>query len=263
MHPVSSMASLSQQPLDHYEAILCDLDGCLISGAHVYEGAREFVRRNRDRLWIVSNNSSDTAETLAERLAGLGFDIDARHIVLAGEQTLRRLARSAPGARVAVYADAPLAELAVALGLTLDTDAPQVTVLARQTRFDLGCLTRLARQVDAGAALHVTNLDRTHPGPDGEPVPETGALLAALRTCCPDIAFRSLGKPSAELLDIVLDDAGVDAGRAVFIGDNPDTDGLAAQAAGMAFLRIEQSAPKPAATASIGKPATENGRASC
>ncbi|EKF17350.1 HAD-IIA family hydrolase [Nitratireductor pacificus] len=253
MHPVSSMASLSRQPLDRHAAILCDLDGCLISGDRVYDGARAFAARNEDRLWIVSNNSADTAETLSARLHRLALPIAPERIVLAGEQTLRRLALAHPGAAIAMHAEAPLVALAHDLGLVVGESAPACILLARQTRFDLNSLGRLVAQLESGAPLHVANLDRTHPGPDGYPVPETGALLAALRACRPDVAFRSIGKPAPDLIDIALERAGATRGDALFIGDNPETDGLAARAAGVAFIHIEAPGALPAS----------DGRATC
>ncbi|WP_048648192.1 HAD-IIA family hydrolase [Nitratireductor soli] len=246
MHPVSSMASLSLQPLDHHAAILCDLDGCLITGDHVYDGARGFVARNAGRLWIVSNNSSDTAETLSARLHGMALPITPERIVLAGEQTVRQLARKHPGARIALHAEAPIRDLASDLGLAVDEGAPECILLARQTTFDLNSLGRLLAQLESGAALHVANLDRTHPGPNGHPMPETGALLAALRACRPDVSFRSIGKPAPDLIDIALKHADAARDDAIFIGDNPETDGLAARAAGIAFIHLEAPGNPPA-----------------
>ena len=62
------IGDIAHAPIDGCEAIFCDLDGCLVSGGHVYPNVREFVANHADRLWIVSNNSSDTAETLSSRI---------------------------------------------------------------------------------------------------------------------------------------------------------------------------------------------------
>ncbi len=64
--------------------------------------------RCRERLWVVSNNSSDTAETLSARLAGLGLTLPAERIILAGEMTLRAVQQARPAARLALYAEPPL-----------------------------------------------------------------------------------------------------------------------------------------------------------
>lgn len=52
---------------------------------------------------------------------------------------------------------------------------------------------------------------------------------------CDDIGAP---KPSKRGLELALDTLGVAAEDCVFVGDNPDTDGLAALAAGVPFLRV-------------------------
>lgn len=226
--------------------VLCDLDGCLIAGNRALPGAARLVAACRDRLWIVSNNSADTAATLAVRLAGLGLDIPAERIVLAGEETLRALARSRECARVALFAADPLLTLADALGLVRTDIDPDVAVLARDPGLTLSRLGRLAALVHDGVPMHLTNPDPSHPGPDGAPVPETGALLAALATVVPVVAAECIGKPAPDLVRIALARAGAVPADAVFLGDTPETDGAAARAAGVPFIRIARPATAPA-----------------
>ncbi len=229
-----------------HAAVLCDLDGCLIAGDCVLPGAARLVAACGPRLWIVSNNSTDTAMTLSAGLADLGLAVAPDRIVLAGEETLRALARSRPGARVALFAAPPLTALADTLGLRPDDRTPDVAVLARDPDLTLPRLARLAALVHGGVPLHLTNPDPSHPGPDGTPVPETGALLAALAAVVPRVAPRCLGKPAPDLLRIALDRAGVAPGDAVYLGDTPETDGEAARAAGVPFIRIARPAPSAA-----------------
>lgn len=236
-----TMHSLPAEPLDGYAAILCDLDGCLISGEHVYPGARAFVAANRERLWIVSNNSSETAETLSARLTDLDLAIAPERMVLAGEQTVRLLAAERPGARVSIHAEPPLCALAEELGLNAAPQRPDWVLLGRDTRLTLSRLAIILAQIEGGAELFVTNLDTAHPDPAGLPVPETGALLAALKSCKPDLAFRSIGKPAPDLIEIALARAGVAPAKAVFIGDNLATDGEAARAVGLHFIHFLSS----------------------
>lgn len=219
-------------------AVLCDLDGCLLSRGHVYEGVRDFVRACGDRLWIVSNNSSDTGATLAARLGEFGLPIEAERILLAGEQTLRRLARDRRHEAMAVYAGAPLQILAKELGLKRGSAAPSIVLMGRDERFGLDMIEELAAHMVDGAELWAANLDLSHPAATGYPVPETGALLRAVEACAGPFAVRSIGKPAPDLIEIALGRSGAERSRAVFIGDNLATDGEAARAAGIAFIRI-------------------------
>lgn len=227
-------------------AILTDLDGCLISGATVLAAVPELFERYGNLLWIVSNNSTDTAESLSNRLAGMGLSIAPQRIFLAGEQTLRQIARDRPGARIALYAAAPLQDLARALGLHPDRLTPEMAVLARDPAFSFCDLRELVAHLHHGLPLWVTNADASHPGPDGTPEPETGALFAALTAAVPGIAVRQLGKPDPFLLDLALSAAGARADQAIFLGDTLATDGAAAGASGTPFVLIARPQPVPA-----------------
>src|SRR5690606_27353191 len=150
-----------------------------ISGSTVLPGAAELVRRVGERLRIVSNNSSDTAQTLSQRLAVLGLRIPAGRIFLAGEQAVRDLAAAMPGALVALFAAPPLQALATGLGLQIcrENPAAQTALLARDPAFTMADLERLMRLAHRGVPLRLANPDPFHPAADGAPVPETGALF--------------------------------------------------------------------------------------
>mgnify|MGYP006272111447 CR=1 FL=1 len=220
-------------------AILADLDGCLISGDRALPGAAAFAAAAGARLWIVSNNSTDTEDGLASRLAGLGVEAAPGRMALAGVETLRRIRDERGGCAVALYAAPPIRAFAEALGLRLDAADPEVVVVARDPGLDLGALATLLGQLHRGAALVATNLDGAHPGRDGAPAPETGALVAAIRAAMPEARPVSLGKPAPDLLRIALMRAGVAPSEALFVGDNDETDGRAAAALGVAFRRID------------------------
>lgn len=217
------------------ECVLCDLDGCLASEGRAYEDAQAFAEACGTRLWIVSNNSTDTADTLSLTLHSMGLSVPAERIVLAGEQTLHHLARR--GMQVQLYAAPPLRRLAAELGI--DGGAGAATVLlCRDPEMTLGGLGQLATVLSRGAALWVANTDSSHPGRHGALIAETGAALAALQAMVPRLRFNTLGKPAPHLVEIALERAGLPPGSAVFVGDNPATDGLAAQQAGVRFLHL-------------------------
>ena len=235
---VSMVRHLDEIALDGVDVVLCDLDGCLVAGDHVFDGVDALFRRAGERLHIVSNNSADTAETLCERLAALGVDILPDRVWLAGEQTIRHVARTLPRASVSIYGALPLRALAAQLGLRFGAPRPDIVVLARDEEFNIKRLAQILAELDGGARLIVTNADASHPGIDGRPIPETGALLAAVRACLPDLDYTVFGKPAAALARLALERAGVEASRALFVGDNPETDGAVAAALGMPFAHV-------------------------
>ncbi len=165
--------------------------------------------------------------------------------MLAGEETIRRVAQDRPGQRIAVYAAEPLRALARQLGLLPDHMTPDAAVLARDPAFTFASLTRLTAQIARGLPLIATNPDLNHPDPEGHPVPETGALLAALTTVVPGLTVPTIGKPQPDLLQLALARAGVAPSDAVFIGDTPETDGVAARAAGVEFVLLRRPGKLP------------------
>lgn len=236
MDAAITIAEFLRSPLNGHAAVLADLDGCLLSDDTVLPQVPDLFATVGDRLWIVSNNSTDTAIGLSARLAAKGLVIPPERILLAGEQTLRRLAEADPAPRIALYAGPDLQALAAVLGLAVDHVAPDLVVLARDKGFDFARLGALVALLHRGVPLRVTNPDCAHPGSDGTPRPETGALTAALRAILPGLQAPTLGKPAPDLALLALQRAGVPPEAAVFLGDTPATDGAAAAAAGIAFV---------------------------
>lgn len=234
------LSGLDADRVQGYRAILCDLDGCLIAGGKLLPGAAGFVQTVLDRLWIVSNNSSDTAETLAARLKTLRLNVPENRILLAGEQAVEYLARTSPGARLRCLADEPITTKAAERGFELGSGLTDYVLLGRMAAFDLEQLTLAVADLHSGARLLLANADRTHPDQSGTPVPETGAWLAAVEACLPGLDFECFGKPAPHLLTEALRRAGAHPAEAVFVGDNPETDGAAAETLGLDFIEIRR-----------------------
>ena len=216
------------------DGILLDWDGCTALGGSLRPCALEFIRANRDRLAIVSNNSTHLTEDFQEILGRHGVELRPDRVVLAGVETLHRATAFAP-APTLVLSDARIKAYAKLIGINLVNEEPEIVVLLRDTRFSYARLQRAANAIQNGAKLIVANGDATHPGRNGMLIPETGALLAALTTCFgrdtppPEI----IGKPAPYLFTKACEALGVTPDRAVMIGDNPDTDLAGARALGM------------------------------
>lgn len=222
--------------------VLCDLDGCLVSDGRAFGEAPAFVAACGARLWVISNCSDATADTLSMRLARLGMVVPAERILLAGEVTLEYLARVEGVRRLRLWADPSLKARARVLGMDPEAEAPEAVLLCRDPAVTVETMGPILADLAAGAVLWVANEDLSHPAQDGQPVAETGALLAALRAIRPGLRWSSLGKPDPSMLLTALERSGHEPGAAIFVGDNPDTDGSAAAAAGISFLHIQRSA---------------------
>ena len=230
----------ARQMLAQADALLIDWDGCLSLGGRMQPGAIDLLDEWRDRVVILSNNSTHLPRQIGQMLKDAGLALPEERILLAGHETIRHVASQGP-CRTMILGDTRLRTVARGLGLTLVRDAPDIVILLRDTRFTYGRLERAANAIAQGARLIVANADLTHPGPAGLLVPETGALLAALVAATKGRAadHELIGKPGPMLFRRACAVLGVMPDRAVMIGDNPDTDVAGAAAAGMPAILLD------------------------
>lgn len=217
--------------VDTARGIFLDWDGCLAIGNKLLPAARSALERRADRVVIISNNSTQLPEDFARILARGGLPIPARRVVLAGAQAVRGLALTRGS--ILMYGSARMKRYALSLGLRLERETADTVLLMRDTRFNYGKLLRAANALHGGARFVVANADRTHPAPQNRLVPETGALLAALRACVPAAEPEIVGKPSPLLFMMACEILGITPDEAVMIGDNAETDGCGAVACGI------------------------------
>lgn len=220
--------------------LLLDWDGCVAFGERLEPAALELIDSHRDRVAIVSNNTTHLPEHFSECLAREGIALPPERVVLAGAEALKRAARrGAP--RTLLVGSARMKVEARRLGVNLVGEEADLVVLLRDNRFSYRKLERAANAIKEGAALIVGNPDLTHPGRGGRLVPETGALLAAVEACLAahDVAAAEVvGKPESALFEIGCRALGVPPAEAVMIGDNPATDMAGALALGMAGVLV-------------------------
>lgn len=217
---------------------LVDLDGTLISGGTVLPDARWLLDEIGTRFVLVSNDSEHTPAQLSRRLRGIGLAIPPARIVLAGTTALEIIARRFPGARLLLLGSASLGAHARRLGLRPGEPRPEFVLVARDRRFSYARLAAAAEAIALGAELFVACPDHSHPGARGEPVPEAGALAAAVIAVSGARAHHVVGKPEPALFEIACARLGIAPREAVMIGDNAATDGEGARRLGMGFVEV-------------------------
>jgi HAD superfamily hydrolase (TIGR01450 family) len=229
--------------MESAQGILVDLDGTLVGGGRLLEGAAAFLRAASGRCVVVSNDAEHVPEEIARKLRRLGAAVPEERILLAGTLGLERVAARRPGARILIMASTSLRRYARRLELLPCLDGIEVVFLGRDRRFGYDALGLAVNAVRRGAELVITNPDLTHPDPDGGVVPETGALLQALLACTGQVPYEVVGKPEPHLFEAALARLGLPPHRTVMIGDNPETDGLGAERLGIPFLRVSKNRP--------------------
>lgn len=217
---------------------LLDLDGTLISGRQALPDAQWLLERVRDRFMLVSNDAEHTPEQLSRMLRPMGLSIPAEKIILAGMTAIDVIASERAGANVMLLGSSSLRAYARRQGLWLDGPSPDLVLVMRDRKFSYAKLAAAADAVSRGAELVTACPDRSHPGPQGQPVPETGALAEAILAVTGPAPCRVIGKPEPAIFRTACERLGVLPSQAVMVGDNPDTDGFGARRLGMTFWQV-------------------------
>jgi HAD superfamily hydrolase (TIGR01450 family) len=272
-HRIEIANSLREMALaDSFDGFLIDLDGVVWIGREPVPGSPEALRAllaAGKRLVFVTNNPGKPPAAYAERLRGMGVEVDENSIVTAG-MSVAHLAGEAGGS-VFVIGGEPLKEMVAAAGPTvLEGDAGReadVVVVSGHRGFDYAELLTAKLALDAGAVLIATSRDPTMPMPGGE-WPGTGAVLAAVETASGKVAEIG-GKPERHLFDLAIErtrgslfasDVGrepEDGLRLAMIGDRVSSDIEGGRRAGLATILV-LSGTTDGETAATADPAPDH-----
>lgn len=218
--------------------VLLDLDGTIYHGDNTLPGAADAVDRLRERglsLCFFSNNPLHDGEDYVERLQSLGVDardgeacssavvtreyVDSTHagdgVFVIGSDAVRGHVRETRASLVSEPQDAD-----VLLGSWTD-------------EFHYRDMTDALRAMDDGTAFLGTDPDPTFPGPDGNPVPGSGAILRAISGVTEHEPDHILGKPSDVAIEAALERLGHDPSECLVVGDRLETDIRMGERAGM------------------------------
>jgi ribonucleotide monophosphatase NagD (HAD superfamily) len=175
--------------LAHAELVLVDLDGCLTFGSQPHAAAARFVEMFAERYVVVSNNSTETPESMAQKLRATGVPVDPDRIMLAGTLMIDELLAETDAPPVALYAAPELTAYAERRGLRLverhERGGSARVAIARDTTLVYDDLNKALDRLSRGARLTISNPDLTHPGIDQVPVIETGALAGHIPSLHP------------------------------------------------------------------------------
>ncbi len=229
------------------KAVLFDLDGTLIRGEEAIPGAVSFVRRLAEmdkRIVYLTNNATRTRETMALMLGRQGFPASPE-TVLTSSVAAAAILQHQLGSSKKVYAigeeglTSPL--LAAGFELVKNEEHADAVVVGLHRQVTYAHFEHAVRHVLRNAYFLATNRDRVIPLENGF-APGAGALVALIAYAT-GVEPMLAGKPSAAFVDQALAIAGVERKEAILIGDNLETDILAAKNAGIHSVLVESGVP--------------------
>jgi phosphoglycolate/pyridoxal phosphate phosphatase family enzyme len=237
------------------QLVIFDLDGVIYRGANPVPGAVdliEFLHASGALVRFATNNSMVAREGYVQRLGAMGIATARDEIVTSTSATIEHLRRDGEQIErvMAVGAAGMLAELAEAgfEAVAAADAAPtaygggplpasfDAVIVGLDPGFDYHRLAAASTAIRGGARFVATNVDRQYPTAAGF-LPGAGSIVAAIGAAA-EVEPEVIGKPQPAMFEAILATAGVAAGEAVVIGDNPDADIVAARRAGIASILV-------------------------
>ncbi len=241
---------MARLDLSRKRLFLFDLDGVFYKGkeSRVKIGGTRIVSQLRakgKKLMILTNNSTDTAETVRERLAEIDVPVDSNEIMTSGRATAEYLRSKFGQVEYFLMGEAGLeAELRSQGHIRTHGLGAGFVVIGLDRNLTYGKLDRAAAVVRGGASIVATHASPLYMYKDG-PALASGPILKALEYATGKRG-KVIGKPSPLMFKTALERAGVRASDAVMVGDQLDTDIEGAAGAGIESVLVLTGLDRPA-----------------
>jgi arabinose operon protein AraL len=226
---------------DSYEAAVLDLDGTVYLGDSLIPGVGAAIRHLRDAVGPVrflTNKAIDRRRDYGEKLRRLGVDADRSDVINSGWVTAQYVSEQYPGSVAFVVGEPPLLDEFRDAGVETITDGPgDLVVVSMDREFDYDDLEVALRTLDEGVPFIATHPDRTCPTESGE-IPDAAGMIGAIEGVTGRTIDAVLGKPSPRMIEITLDEVGVDPTACLMIGDRIETDILMGERTGMTTVLV-------------------------
>lgn len=218
----------TRRPHRRYRVYVLDLDGTVYLGDRLLPTARETIGRLRAlgaRVVFVSNNPTRTRDYYAQKLTRLGIPTAPEEVINSTAVLVTYLRQKWPQARLFVIGEEPLCDALQAAGFRLTENVREIDVVVAS--FDRTFnYTKLQIGFDAlrrGAGFVATNPDPFCPVPGGGQ-PDAAAVIAALSASSGREPEAVVGKPSALMVQTILNTFGARPEECLIVGDRLETD---------------------------------------
>ncbi|MFP3953620.1 MAG: HAD-IIA family hydrolase [Candidatus Acetothermia bacterium] len=243
--------------LRDYSVYFVDMDGVIVRSDHPIEGASESIEKLRGLgdVYVLSNNSTRSRESFADRLHGAGVDLPPEYIINSSFIASKYIVEKHGAVGVYPVGEEGLSEeLMIAGNEVLEANKADVVVAGMDRGISYVKLAGALEALNSGARFYATNTDKTFPTPEGEK-PGAGATVGAIE----GMGFppeKVTGKPSSIAAEIAMEVAGVtEPSDCLVIGDRLETDILMAERAGMnsvlALSGVDNSYPEGSETEAV------------
>jgi HAD superfamily hydrolase (TIGR01458 family) len=227
------------------QGLLLDIDGVLTESWEPLPGAVEAVawlRRGRIPFRLLTNTTTHSTKAMADMLSDTGFDVSAEEIVSASLATAEYLRTHHPSARCFLLGQPDLGDDVRGIEF-VESDADVVVVAGADDDFTWPNLNKALQMVRAGAPLIAMHRNMTWLTSDGLKL-DAGAYLLSLEAAT-RVQATVIGKPSPEFFHQAVEMLGVGPERVAMVGDDVESDVLAAQRLGLVGVLVRTGRFQP------------------
>jgi len=221
---------------------LFDLDGVLLKGKEEpvkLGGTKVFgrIRSKGKKLAVVTNNSTDTVETVFHRLKSRGIPVRQDEVLTSTRLTAEYILERYGKVSFYLVGEAGFREELERAGLRRATGAKaDVVVIGLDRRLTYAKLDRAVRLARAGADIIASHPARLYMYRRG-PAIAVGPILKAIEYGAEKTGV-AVGKPSPVMFQIAMERSGCTKEETVMVGDQEDTDVEGACRAGVDSILV-------------------------
>jgi len=223
-----------------YKGYLIDLDGTMYRGNEPIEAARDFVDKLVEKnipYLFVTNNSSATRETVANKLNRMGIKSVPEQVVTTSIATANYIKGIKPDASCYVIGEEGLYTALKEKGFSITTDENcDVVVVGIDREVNYEKFAKACLAVRSGAIFISTNSDVVIPSEQGL-LPGNGSLTSVI-TVSTGHEPVFVGKPETIIMNEAMDILGLCKDETLMVGDNYATDITAGIRAGIDTLMV-------------------------
>lgn len=224
---------------------LCDMDGVLIHGGRMVEGADRFLDRLRQKgmpFLILTNNSMFTPQELAHQLSELGLIVETGQLWTSALATARFVQSQRPQGSAFVIGEASMHQALFDVGYREDRRAPDYVVLGETQQYVFDDFATAIGLIERGSRFVATNPEPTGPGPTGS-LPGCGAMAKLIESAT-GVAPYFVGKPNSVMIREGINLLGGHSRATTIVGDRMETDILAGVEAGLRTILVLSGATR-------------------
>jgi len=202
-----------------------------------------WLEDHRFGVRLLTNTSSVTRATIADRLARAGMPVDPAHIVTSVSAAARYLTETYPGIGCLVLNQGDLRDDLVGVDQVGADEAGVVLLGGAGPAVGYRELNQAFALAMDGVPLVALHRNTRFETSDGLAL-DMGAFLMGLEAASHTRA-AVVGKPAGAFFLAALDDLGADADHAVMVGDDIESDVLGAQALGITGVLVRTGRFRP------------------